>query len=97
MSVHAKESRDFRSYHAFLRAARNYMEGPLVAQMHDAYDAALERTPGEARPAPGDWRGVEALLDSTTEFQFYCWSYRNLQRFKSRKPNWHWPKPPCSA
>ena len=85
--LQVEESREFRSYHNFLRAARNYMEGPLVAQMHDAYDAALERTPGEARPESGDWRGVEALLDSTTEFQFYCWSYRNLQRFKYHRPS----------
>lgn len=85
--LQVEESREFRSYHNFLRAARNYMEGPLVAQMHDAYDAALERTPAEARPAPGDWRGVETLLDATTEFQFYCWSYRNLQRFKYHRPS----------
>ena len=75
-----RESRDFRSYHAFLRAARNYMEGPLVGQMHDAYERALE-APGAAGP-PADWRAAEAVLDGLTEFQFYCWAYRNLQRFK---------------
>jgi ubiquinone/menaquinone biosynthesis C-methylase UbiE len=85
--LQVEESRDFRSYHNFLRAARNYMEGPLVAQMHDAYEATLEHTPAEARPAAGDWRGVEALLDGTTEFQFYCWAYRNLQRFKYHRPS----------
>ncbi|MFM8518696.1 MAG: class I SAM-dependent methyltransferase [Nevskiaceae bacterium] len=85
--LQVEESRDFRSYHTFLRAARNYMEGPLVAQMHDAYEAAIESTPAEARPAAGDWRGVEAVLDGTTEFQFYCWAYRNLQRFKYHRPS----------
>jgi ubiquinone/menaquinone biosynthesis C-methylase UbiE len=75
-----RESRDFRSYHAFLRAARNYMEGPLVGQMHDAYERANSAagSPGE----PADWRAAEAVLDDLTEFQFYCWAYRNLQRFK---------------
>jgi ubiquinone/menaquinone biosynthesis C-methylase UbiE len=85
--LQVEESREFRSYHDFLRAARNYMEGPLVAQMRDAYEAALERTPAETRPAPGDWRGVETLLDAATEFQFYCWAYRNLQRFKYHHPS----------
>ena len=47
----------------------------------------LERTPAQDRPATGDWRGVEAVLDGTTEFQFYCWAYRNLQRFKYHRPS----------
>jgi SAM-dependent methyltransferase len=79
-----RESRDFRSYHAFLRAARNYMEGELVAQMHDAYEHACAQA---GRPAPGDWREAEAVLDGLTEYQFYCWSYRNLQRFKYHRPS----------
>ncbi len=73
------ESRDFRSYHAFLRAARNYMEGPLVGQLHDHY----ERT--HAAPA-ADWRAAEVVLDELNEFQFYCWAYRHLQRFKYHRP-----------
>ncbi len=81
----ATESRDFRSYHAFLRAARNYMEGPLVAAMHDSYERALAAD--QATPAGvADWRAAEAVLDELTEFQFYCWSYRNLQRFKYHRP-----------
>jgi SAM-dependent methyltransferase len=75
--VKAEESRDFRVYHDFLRAARNFMEGPLVVQMHDAYEQA---------PAARDWREAEAVLDSLTEFQFYNWCYRNLQRFKYHRP-----------
>ncbi|MBM4233586.1 MAG: class I SAM-dependent methyltransferase [Gammaproteobacteria bacterium] len=77
LAVH--ESRDFRSYHALLRAARNYMEGPLVCQLYDRYDRA------HAIP-PADWRAAEAVLDELNEFQFYCWAYRNLQRFKYHRP-----------
>jgi len=73
------ESRDFRSYHAFLRAARNYMEGPLVGQLHDRYE--------RAHPTPAsDWRAAQLVLDELNEFQFYCWAYRNLQRFKYHRP-----------
>ena len=79
-----EESRDFRSYHAFLRAARNYMEGPLVARMRDAYDDALASR-GAAPSA--DWREAEAVLDELVPFQLYCWSYRHLQRFKYHRPS----------
>jgi SAM-dependent methyltransferase len=80
-----RESRDFRSYHAFLRAARNYIEGPLVAQMYDGYEreAAAE---GLDVAQIKDWRVAESILDEQTEFQFYCWAYRNLQRFKYHRP-----------
>jgi ubiquinone/menaquinone biosynthesis C-methylase UbiE len=77
------ESRDFRSYHAFLRAARNFMEGPLVGAMHDAYERRIHDQGGAA---PTDWRAAERVLDDTLEFQFYCWAYRNLQRFKYHRP-----------
>ena len=77
------ESRDFRSYHAFLRAARNFMEGPLVGARHDAYERRLHDQGGAA---PTDWRAAERVLDDTLEFQFYCWAYRNLQRFKYHRP-----------
>ena len=79
-----RESRDFRSYHAFLRAARNFNEGPLVAQMHDRYQDLIARGGGRA---PHDWREAERLLDELTEFQLYLWSYRNLQRFKYHRPD----------
>ena len=78
-----QESRDFRSYHAFLRAARNYMEGPLVGQMYDSYERVLE---GAQQPPPEDWREAEAILDGLPEFAFYCWAYRHLQRFKYHRP-----------
>jgi ubiquinone/menaquinone biosynthesis C-methylase UbiE len=79
------ESRDFRSYHAFLRAARTYLEGPLVAQMYDHYEqAAAER--GQDASQIQSWRDAEAILDELPEFQFYCWAYRNLQRFKYHRP-----------
>lgn len=80
-----RESRDFRSYHAFLRAARNYIEGPLVAQMYDGYEreaAAEDLDVAQIK----DWRVAESILDEQTEFQFYCWAYRNLQRFKYHRP-----------
>lgn len=79
------ESRDFRSYHAFLRAARNYIEGPLLAQMYDGYEQKAEANKLDAAQIK-DWRIAESLLDDLTEFQFYCWAYRNLQRFKYHRP-----------
>ena len=79
-----EESRDFRSYHAFLRAARNYMEGPLVARMRDGYDDALA---ARGAPPPADWREAEGVLDELVPFQLYCWSYRHLQRFKYHRPS----------
>ena len=54
LEVH--ESRDFRSYHAFLRAARNYIEGPLLIQMYDRYER--ETTRPDAKP-PADWREAD--------------------------------------
>jgi ubiquinone/menaquinone biosynthesis C-methylase UbiE len=75
-----EESRDFRSYHAFLRAARNYAEGPLVAQMHDEHEA-------RALPPAQDWRELQRQLDEQTSFQLYWWYYRNLQRFKYHRPD----------
>ena len=74
-----KESREFRSYHSFLRAARNYLEGPLVVQMYDEY---ARRIDSAGKSAPADWREAQAVLEPQTEFQLYCWYYRNLQRFK---------------
>jgi hypothetical protein len=74
MSAHAQESRDFRSYHAFLRAARNYMEGPLVGQMHDSYEHACEQRGLTGERAPKDWRTAEAVLDHLPEFQLYNWA-----------------------
>ena len=78
--LQVQENRDVRSYHAFLRAARNHIEGGLVAQMHDSYERA-------APNPPQDWRAAEAVLDELVEFQFYCWAYRNLQRFKYHRPS----------
>jgi len=79
------ERRDFRSYHAFLRAARTYLEGPLVAQMYDHYEQAASQSGREASDIQA-WREAEALLDELPEFQFYCWAYRHLQRFKYHRP-----------
>jgi SAM-dependent methyltransferase len=79
-----KETRDFRSYHNFLRAARNFMEGPLVASMHDAYEQRLVTV---GRHDITDWKEAEAQLDQLVEFQLYCWYYRNLQRFKYHRPS----------
>ncbi len=83
-AVRVKETRDFRSYHAFLRSARNFVEGPLAAQMHDSYRTLIQ---SEQLAEPGDWQAAEAVLDQLTEFQFYQWSYRNLQRFKYHRPD----------
>jgi ubiquinone/menaquinone biosynthesis C-methylase UbiE len=79
-----EESRDFRSYHSFLRAARNYMEGPLVAAMHASYEKAIAAS-GAA--APQSAPEAEAILDDLTEFQLYAWYFRNLQRFKYSRPD----------
>ncbi len=77
------ESREFRAYHDFLRAARNFMEGPLVAQMHAGYERAVAA--GDGAP-PADWRDAQDVLDGLTEFQLYSWCFRNLQRFKYHRP-----------
>jgi SAM-dependent methyltransferase len=76
-----RESRDFRSYHAFLRAARNYMEGPLVAQMHDGYERATQGA------QPTDIPAAEKAMDRLLEFQLYAWAFRHLQRFKYHRPS----------
>jgi ubiquinone/menaquinone biosynthesis C-methylase UbiE len=78
--LQVRESRDFRSYHAFLRAARNYAEGKLVVQMHDEHEA-------RQLPPAADWRELETQLDAQTSFQLYWWYYRNLQRFKYHRPD----------
>ena len=82
LEVH--ESRDFRSYHAFLRAARNYVEGPLIAQLHDRYQQETA-APGVSPPA--DWLEAEAILDRGVDYPLYNWYYRNLQRFKYHRPS----------
>jgi SAM-dependent methyltransferase len=79
-----QESRDFRSYQAFLRAARNYIDGALVPQMHDNYERAIAAS-GAA--APSDWREAQRQLEKQVEFALYCWYYRNLQRFKYHRPD----------
>ena len=82
--LEVQETRDFRSYHAFLRAARNYIEGPLLAQTFDRYEREVAAA---GAPQPADWRDAEAVLDRTTEYQLYNWYYRNLQRFKYHRPD----------
>ncbi|MCB1624599.1 MAG: class I SAM-dependent methyltransferase [Pseudomonadales bacterium] len=76
------ESRDFRSYHAFLRAARNYMEGPLVAEMYTRYESAAGPP-----PAARDLETAEDMLDELLPFQVYSWAFRHLQRFKYHRPS----------
>jgi ubiquinone/menaquinone biosynthesis C-methylase UbiE len=78
-----QESRDFRAYHAFLRAARNFAEQQLVGQMHDQYERAIAAS---GQPPPADWREAEALLAPLGEYQLYNFLYRNLQRFKYHRP-----------
>lgn len=78
-----QESRDFRAYHSFLRAARNFAEQQLVGQMHDQYERAITAS---GKPPPADWQQAQALLAPLTEFQFYNFLYRNLQRFKYHRP-----------
>jgi ubiquinone/menaquinone biosynthesis C-methylase UbiE len=89
LAVH--ESRDFRSYQSFLRAARTHMEGALVAQMRDSYDHALAgrlqtgRPDAQVEPQTAD----EALpiMEDLPEFRLYCWYYRHLQRLKYSRPD----------
>ena len=78
-----QESRDFRSYHAFLRAARNFSEQQLLGQMHDRYEHAVAAS-GQAPPS--DWRQAEAVLAPLHEYQLYNYLFRNLQRFKYHRP-----------
>lgn len=84
-ALQVQESREFRVYHSFLRAARNFMEGALVASMHDSYERTIAETAD--RKPPQDWRAAESVLDALTEYQMYCWYYRNLQRFKYHRPS----------
>jgi len=71
------ESRDFRTYHDYLRLTRTFMEGPLVRSMQRSYRAALGK--GKApKTAPQAW----PVMDDLPEFQIYSWAYRHLQRFK---------------
>ncbi|MCZ8133353.1 MAG: class I SAM-dependent methyltransferase [Steroidobacteraceae bacterium] len=79
-----RETRDFRSYQAFLRAARTHMEGALVAQMRDSYDAQLAAA---GRSEPETAPEAAAMLERLPEFQLYCWYYRHLQRFKYSRPD----------
>jgi SAM-dependent methyltransferase len=76
------ESRDFRSYHAFLRSCRNFMDGPLSDQMREKYDSCMLN-----RPDPEGLEDVYPIIDDLTEFQLYSWCFRHLQRFKYHRPN----------
>ena len=77
------ESRDFRSYHDFLREARKYMEGPLVGELRDNFSAAADQA-GLSEPDEGQ---ATQLLDDQIQFHFYQWGYRHLQRFKYHRPD----------
>lgn len=76
------ETRDFRAYHAFLRSCRNFMEGPLVQQMGETYDRAVEKS-----TAPKTMEDTYPVLDDLMEFQLYSWCFRNFQRFKYHRPD----------
>ncbi|MEZ5498380.1 MAG: class I SAM-dependent methyltransferase [Steroidobacteraceae bacterium] len=73
-----EESREFRAYHEFLRAARQYMDGELVVAMHAKYQQAAANAP---KP-PTDAAAATRLLDDLPQFQLYSWYFRHLQRFK---------------
>jgi len=81
-TMQVDESRDFRSYHAFLREARKHMETPVYEEMYRAYRRVVEnagtRTPRTVNEA-------FAVMDTLPEFKLYCWLFRNLQRFKYSK------------
>ena len=80
LQVH--ESRDFQSYHAFLREARKYMETPVYEEMYRAYRRAVE---GAGTRTPRTVNEAFAVMDALPEFKLYCWLFRNLQRFKYTK------------
>ena len=75
------ENRDFRAYHAFLRSCRNFMEGPIVQQMGEAYNRKVEHG-----KAPETIEEAYPVLDDLLEFQLYSWGYRHFQRFKYHRP-----------
>ncbi|MCS6947978.1 MAG: class I SAM-dependent methyltransferase [Steroidobacteraceae bacterium] len=77
------ESRDFRAYHDFLRAARNFVEHDLVGQLREQYDRAIAAA---GVPAPADWRAAQALMAPLLPLQLYQFFYRHLQRFKYHRP-----------
>lgn len=76
------ENRDFRSYHAFLRSCRNFMDGPLTEQMRNNYDSCMLN-----KPDAEDLNDVYPIIDDLTEFQLYSWCFRHLQRFKYHRPD----------
>lgn len=76
------ESRDFQTYHAFLRSCRNFMDGQLVQQMSENFDRATAGV--------NELKSVEAtypILDDMLEFQLYSWCFRHFQRFKYHRPD----------
>ncbi|MDG2244645.1 MAG: class I SAM-dependent methyltransferase [Rhodospirillaceae bacterium] len=76
------ESRDFRAYHAFLRSCRNFMEGPIVRQMGEAYERSVA-----GRAEPQSIEEAQPVLDDLLEFQLYSWCFRHFQRFKYHRPD----------
>ena len=79
-----QESRDFRSYHAWLRSARNFSEQQLVAQMHDNYERSIAAA-GGFKPKTAE--EATQLLAPQNDFQLYNYFYRHLQRFKYHRPD----------
>jgi ubiquinone/menaquinone biosynthesis C-methylase UbiE len=77
-----QESREFRAHQAFLRAARTYMEGPLLGALAERYDAAVQERELRGEDPPATAAQAMPLLDECLEFQLYSWFFRHLQRFK---------------
>lgn len=81
-----EESREFRAHQAFVRAARNFMEGPLLGALAERYDREIAARGRTGRSPPSDVAGAMSVLDGCLEFQLYSWFYRHLQRFKYHRP-----------
>ena len=66
--------REYRAFHTFLNAARNYRMGPLYEATHADY-----------RRAGGNGSNADAvldILDTLPTYQVYAWAMRHLQQFK---------------
>ena len=82
-----RESRDFKSYHSFLRASRRYMEGSLYQSMKQAYEDQSAKKFADMRAAPLSFNEALEVADELPQFHLYQWMFRHLQQFKYFRNN----------
>jgi ubiquinone/menaquinone biosynthesis C-methylase UbiE len=72
-------TREYRAFHTFLSAARNYRLGPLYEATYRDY----RRHGGNG----GDTDAVLGVIDDLPSYQLYAWAMRHLQQFKYDHPD----------